>query len=636
MFIYYRIMRIKDEKKYKAIINASINQFRKEGFAKASISKIAKEADVSPGTIYIYFDHKEDLINKLYLQLRKEMSDIVLGDIQLEGCIESAYKKMWLNYYHYCLNHDQAFEYIMQYTHSPYGKESSSKYDVCYFNKIYALFDLGKEKNVLKCISDEILFAYTFYPASQLAKRHLCCGSRLSKDQVEEACGLAWDAVSQKKGQVACKKLTDSLNQRLVNMFARGEKKVELLGVEFEHFLVDRDTLRSYDYFEPSGQYDIAKALVKRGWLVTYEEEGYIFNLDKNKNSISFEPGGQFEISIRPCATIEEVDKIYKCLMGELEEIMAPNQVLLGLGYHPKSKIEDLKLLPKERYDYMHKYLHEKGAMARNMMKGTAATQVSIDFVDEEDFKKKYRVANFLAPFISRIFDASPIFEGQVYDQKNLRIEIWQQTDRRRSKLPKGAMDTIFDYEAYGKFVENTQPIIMVSKDKIQHTKAMTLHEISKTYYLSEEELVHGMSMVFPDVRLKHFLELRMADALPYPYNLAVPALIKGIFYSQDSLDYYYDLSLNFKDADMETLNHNFKKEDDFEFRTAYGHNNTHDFIVDLFNKAMAGLENDRPYLEAYFKWYLEHKSVSNYLKTVYGRPEFLAFAKGDFDVSLR
>jgi glutamate--cysteine ligase len=628
-------MRIKDEKKYKAIIKASIHQFRKEGFAKASMSKIAKEADVSPGTIYIYFDHKEDLINKLYLLLRKEMSDIVLGDIQLDGCFESAYKKMWLNYYHYCLNHYAAFDYIMQYSHSPYGKSAGSENDSCYFKKIYNLFEHGRSHDYLKNVSDEILFAYTFYPASQLAKRHLCCALKLSKIQVEQACSIAWDAVSQKKGRVACMKLTESLNERLVTMIRRGEKKVKLLGVEYEHFLIDTETLRSYDYFEPGGQLEIAMGLKNMGWHVTYEEDGYIFNLEKNKNSVSFEPGGQFEISLKPCQTLECIDEAYKEVLLDVETLLQPNQALVGLGYHPKTAIDDLSLLPKERYSYMYKYLHEKGPMARNMMKGTAATQVSIDYENEEDFMKKYRVANFLSPFISRVFDASPVFEGKIYPDENLRIKIWEETDRLRSKFPKGALSQPFSYRDYAKYIEESQPIIMIFNGEIQHTKENTLYDLSKLHYLSEEELDHGMSMVFPDVRLKHFLEIRMADALPYPYCLAVPALIKGIFYNQENLDYYYEKSLSFKDEDLDYLCKCMKKNKEFCFKCAHEDIDCSEFVDGMFSKAMDALKDEKTYLELFYNWYKENGTISSYLKNEYNKESFVSFIKGGRHVSL-
>ncbi len=188
-------MRCKDENKIQAIYDASISQFMTEGFAKASISKIAKSAGVSPATIYIYFDNKEDLIVKLYLKLRKEMSEIVLLQVDLEGCLEYAYKKIWRNYYEYCLEYHNKFDYIMQFTNSPSSAKYQENYGMCYFNKIYELFKKGKKMSIFKDISDEILFAYTFYPASQLAKRNICCGSKLCTGGVDIACQAAWDAV---------------------------------------------------------------------------------------------------------------------------------------------------------------------------------------------------------------------------------------------------------------------------------------------------------------------------------------------------------------------------------------------------------------------------------------------------------
>ncbi len=195
MVVYYRFMRLKDENKLKAILVASMDNFISDGFANASISKIAKSAGVSPATIYIYFENKEDLISKLYLNIRREMGEFVMQDVDLDGCIEAAYKKLWLNYYHYCLKYHKEFDYTMQFSNSPYSKDYHSEYGMCYFSKVYELFKIGKERKIIKPISDEILFAFTFYPASQLAKRNLCCGSKLCDYGVNKACDVAWDAV---------------------------------------------------------------------------------------------------------------------------------------------------------------------------------------------------------------------------------------------------------------------------------------------------------------------------------------------------------------------------------------------------------------------------------------------------------
>lgn len=624
MLVYYRSMRIKDEKKYKAILNAAITQFKDEGFAKASISKIAKLADLSPATIYIYFENKEDMIVKLYLYLRKEMSEIVLGDISLSGCIEAAYKKIWKNYYYYCLNNEKAFDYMMQFINSPFAVAVKSDSDLIYFSKIYELFSLGKDKGVIKQVSDEILFAYSFYPAAQLANRNLCCGTKLCEIGVDNACLIAWDAVKNCGDGVECKQMNLDLQERLTNIFRKGEKESQKIGVEFEHFLIDKETLRSYQYFEKDGQLEIAYKLKKNGWAIDYEENGNILNMSKDGNAISFEPGGQFEISTKPFLDIADIDLEYQKVFEEVSGLLMDKQALVSLGYHPKTKIDDLELLPKERYKLMYNYLHSQGNMARNMMKGTASTQVSIDFESEEDFIKKYRVANFLSPFIARLFDASPIFEGDLYPDKNLRINIWENTDPSRCKLPPGSLDERFDYRHYAKYIMNTKPILMPTDQGIKFTKDRTLSMLSKSNFLSDEELEHAITMVFPDVRLKNYIEIRVADALPYPYNMALPALIKAIFYNKSNLDYYYALSLGIKDQDIITINHHMKKSYDFNFMCMHESINCKTFIDELFSKALDVLGDDKKYLETYIEWLSKHNSFTDYLSSLYGSQEFI------------
>lgn len=496
------------------------------------------------------------------------------------------------------------------------------------------MFAISKKQGIIKKISDEILFAYTFYPASQLAKRHLFCGSKLCEHGIENACEVAWDAVSEKNKGIECKNMTKDLINRLIQIFKKGEKSEMSVGVEFEHFLINKNTLESYDYYAINGQKDIANKMSEGGWKVDYEENGYIFVLSKNGNAVSFEPGGQFEISIKPCKSIQDIDAAYNEVLQEINGYLNENQRLVSLGYHPKSKIDDLTLLPKKRYDMMYKYLHLKGSMARNMMKGTASTQVSIDFKNEQDFIKKFRVANFLSPFISRLFDASPVFEGKLYDEKNLRIRIWENTDISRCKLPKGVLSTEFNYASYANYLANTKPILMTSSEGTKYTEDKTLTFLSKSYYLSDMELEHAISMVFPDVRLKNYIEIRMADALPYPYSLAVPALIKGIFYNDENLDKYYNLSLEYNDDDVLKINEALKKSYNYTFKCLHENMTCDAFVDQLLSDSIQGLDlNEVGYLKCFMDWYKQHNSIADYLKNLYGDDAFLNFLMEENDV---
>jgi len=623
-------MRIRDERKYDAIIKASMKLFMKDGFGNASIAKIAKEAGVSPATIYIHFENKEDLILKLYLQLRKEMSECIVVNVDLDGCIETEYKKIWKNYYKYCIEYKASFNYIMQFTNSPY-MDKYKEYGMCYFKSIYQMFERGKAVGMIKRISDEILFAFTFSTAAQLAKRHDCCGDKLCDEGVDNACEVAWDAIKETGLGIGCSKYKLSLVDRLVDIFRDGETEDELIGVEFEHFLIDKNTLRSFHYDEAGGQHDIVKKMVVNGWEVDYSENDKILAITKNGTMISFEPGGQFEISVKASNSLVEIEKEYLNVRTEIESNLEENQMLASLGYHPKSKIDDLPLLPKARYGLMYDYLHKHGYMARNMMKGTASTQVVVDYKNEADFTKKYRVANFLSPFIARIFDASPIFEGDIYDQQNLRVKIWENTDISRSKYPIGVMNHQFDYKMYAEYIASIKPVFLPCGNSIVETYDKTMYDLYSENSLSNNALNHGLSMVFPDVRLKSYIEIRMPDAIPYPYSMAVPALIKGVFYNESLLDYYYQISLEYNDQDLVRMDDSFKKND--TFKCLHQEITSNEFINEMLEKAKMNLPiSEKRYIEEFIDLYAKG-SISDQLKKCYNTSEFIMLLRGETDV---
>lgn len=322
-----------------------------------------------------------------------------------------------------------------------------------------------------------------------------------------------------------------------------------LMGMEYEHFLVDASSLRSYDYFELDGQRDLLTRLSQKGWEIILEEEGHILGLAKDGHTITLEPGGQVEISLRPFDKISEIAVAYEGVINEIIREMKPHQRLVALGYHPQSKIESLSLLPKKRYGLMYDYFKGNGTFCHNMMKGTSATQVSIDYKDEADFIRKFRVANYLAPVLSALFDSAPIFEGALTDGKNMRARIWAETDIKRSKLIPGSLTYDFDFKSYAAYLLSLPPILMYSEGTLIHVPDRPLEDLLPLYAFSETELEHHTSMVFPDVRLKRFIEIRMPDAMPYPYSLAITAVVKGIFYHQVNLDKYYQKSLTVDDS---------------------------------------------------------------------------------------
>lgn len=336
----------------------------------------------------------------------------------------------------------------------------------------------------------------------------------------------------------------DKVNS-LTEILMAGEKsKDELkIGVEIEHIVVDKWSLESVNYYQENGIEEILNKLMKYKYKPKYEGN-HLIGLEAEEGVITLEPGGQLEISIKPCSTIHEIEEIYFAFLNQVIPILEEQgQLLMAIGYHPKSTIDRLPFNPKERYGLMSDYLKEKGRYAHNMMKGTAALQVSIDYFDEEDYMKKLRVANFLSPILAYLTDNAPIFEGKTFENNSLRSLIWLNTDSTRSGIITGVMDKPFGYTDYANYLLNIEPILIIKDNKIIPSGNLKTCELMETYSFSKEELMHIMTMVFPDVRSKRYIEIRMGDSLPYPYNLSYITLVKGIFYKEEVLNVLYELS---------------------------------------------------------------------------------------------
>lgn len=391
------------------------------------------------------------------------------------------------------------------------------------------------------------------------------------------------------------------------------KEEPRFLGAELEHFLVELPSMRSYTYYEPDGQKDLVERLSQKGWEVFLSENEYPLGIKKSGHTITFEPGGQFEISLAPFASVAEIDKAYRQVLSEIEAQLKPHQALVSIGYHPSTQISDLPLLPKKRYAFMFDYFKTHGDKGHYMMKGTAATQVSIDFTSEADFIKKFRVAHFLAPVLSSLFDATPIFEGHVHSKGNLRTQIWLGTDKPRSKLVKGTLDKVFGFADYVKYLLSLSPIFIPKEGVYETFDGQPLEAFVENWVWSLEDFEHVQSMVFPDVRLKKYLEIRMADAMPYPYNMSFMAVIETIFYDVDLLNEWYSLSLKYDDAWVE-------KQNDF---LARGDEEALSELLDLKVQLLHALKKhmkveNKVYFEPFEKLIQAHGSLASWLKKLY------------------
>lgn len=390
----------------------------------------------------------------------------------------------------------------------------------------------------------------------------------------------------------------DNQIAEIVNYLKSAEKEPFdfKIGVEFEHFIIDKDTLRTITYYEEKGVKDTLKDLIDKEWIEGYEKDN-IISMSKNGNTITLEPGSQIELSVKPLLKIDDIKKEYFNFLSDIIPILdSKNQYLIAIGYHPSSSINEIPFIPKKRYDFMSAYFKDKGKYAINMMKGTCSTQVTIDYNSESDFIKKFRVANSLTTVIASIFDNSPFFEGNIYEKNGLRTDIWNNCDNERCGIVKGVLQKDFGYSDYAKYILNIKPIVINKNNENVFTDNMKVNKLFNPKDYDIKDLEHILTMVFPDVRAKKFIEIRMADSVPFPYNLSLTALIKGLFYDDNNLNELYEFSLELNDKDI------IKSKQDYMINGLNGYLNNMkllDLAIKLIEMAKRALPHDeREYIE--------------------------------------
>ena len=325
----------------------------------------------------------------------------------------------------------------------------------------------------------------------------------------------------------------------LVQHFENGSKRhcTEKLGVELEHIVVDRQTRESISYYGDRGIGALLERLSGQ-FPFRYEPEGSLLGIYNDDYSISLEPAGQLEVSINPREDISLIYRIYRMFLEQITPILEEwGYEMLTLGYHPVSKAENMALIPKKRYEYMDRYFMETGCCGKNMMRGTAATQVSIDYDNEQDFILKIRSAYMLMPLFKLLTDNTPVMDGEAYEGHLARTYIWDNVDPDRTGIIPGLFDEDFGFEKYAQFLMDMPVIFVENQGTPLYTGDKKTGEIWGENLFTREDIEHILSMNFQDVRLKHYLVIRYADSMPINCVLGYAALLKGVFYQKDFLE---------------------------------------------------------------------------------------------------
>ena len=326
--------------------------------------------------------------------------------------------------------------------------------------------------------------------------------------------------------------------QSIVSYFNVSKACTSCLGLELEHFLA-YDDMSPAPYFGEHGVLEVMNEL-KPHFKNLYYVDGSFLGMYNDDYSISLEPAAQFEISVSPHTTINAIKKAYDDFLSILQPILDNNGLHLETyGYRPSGSAHELPLIPKKRYEYMDRYFKTSGSCGINMMRGTASTQVSIDFINEWDFVRKYRFAYMLMPALKLITDNTSIFENEKNNTPLKRTYIWRNTDNDRCEPPVDLFDEGFGFASYAKYLMNVPLICMPDGESLSYVGDKTGAELFENRLLTTNDIEHIMSMVFPDVRLKRYIEIRGADSLPIDLALGYTALIKALFYSCGTIDKY-------------------------------------------------------------------------------------------------
>ncbi len=310
------------------------------------------------------------------------------------------------------------------------------------------------------------------------------------------------------------------------------------IGTEHEKFLYRQGDFRRLAYEGEQGIRSILQRMQQFGWQPQFEGE-HLIALQLNGASISLEPGGQFELSGRNFSTIHETFSETRQHFDELSKICGELGFFsLPLGSDPLWSPDQLSWMPKQRYNIMRKYMPTRGQLGLHMMSNTATIQVNLDYSSEADMIEKMRIAQAVQPIASAIFANSPFTAGQPNGYLSYRSEIWNDTDPDRCGFLPFIFEADFSFERWVDYLLDVPLYFIYRNGEYISARGLTFrqfmagkHELQPTL---EDWETHA-STVFPDVRLKRYIEMRGADASCARHIAALSAFWVGLLYDETS-----------------------------------------------------------------------------------------------------
>lgn len=318
--------------------------------------------------------------------------------------------------------------------------------------------------------------------------------------------------------------------RELCRYFESGATPEKRIGIELEHFVIKPDGM-PLEYY--GGVEGILSDLAAEFDRVFYED-GSILGMVNDEFSLTLEPGAQLEVSICPMDSVDKVktafDRFYRMVTPVTEKYGAR---LVTVPAVSEKQLDGIGLIPKKRYEYMDNYFKTSGTMGRYMMRGTASAQVSVDYCCEADFVRKFRAAYLLSPLFALL-----LANGEPGSDMYLkRIEIWDNVDEIRTSAPPDLFDEGFGFASYAGHLLSVPAIFVPQNGGYVYTGDETIASLAKRLGTDGGLLEHYLSMVFPDVRLKNYIEIRITDSVNAELAAEYGGLVMSVMYNDAAID---------------------------------------------------------------------------------------------------
>jgi glutamate--cysteine ligase len=336
------------------------------------------------------------------------------------------------------------------------------------------------------------------------------------------------------------------------------------IGTEHEKFGFDLERHLPLPYEGKCSIRAMLEGLRDRFGWTPVEEAGKLIGLEKDGANVSLEPGGQLELS---GATLETIHETCDEVNSHLREVKAIADTIgagfIGLGAAPEWTHDQMPVMPKGRYALMTRYMGEVGTHGTQMMYRTCTVQVNLDFASEADMVRKFRVGLALQPLATALFANSPFFEGRPNGWQSWRARVWRDVDPDRTGMLPWVFEDGMGFERYVEYALDV-PMYFVYRDGVY---VDALGQSFRDFLAGRLPALPGekptlsdwadhLTTIFPEVRIKKFMEMRGADGGPWRRLCALPAFWVGLLYDADALAAAWEVCRDWSAEDRERLRH--------------------------------------------------------------------------------